>query len=465
MKRANQNTVVEKSLAIGKIPPHANDLERAVLGAILIDGKCLDEVEQLLGYDVFYSLQHQVIYKAISELSENGRPIDLLTVVEQLKASNTLDEAGGITYISSISNDVGSTANIEEHAAILREKYMKRKIIDNAYKAIELAYQDSSDAFDLLSQQQDALSTLEIGNVISEIAVPKQYVLEALEGINKAILLQSQNKSNGIPTFSDMINGMTGGFMNFCVIAARPGEGKTAFMLECILQNIKDRIKVGVISLEMKKTKLVERILSNVCQINGYNIRDGKLSQTEIQAINHAAEELIKSSVFITDNPYVDIRKLRPVIRQLVKRHSVEVIYIDYFQLINVDGKENEVGKNQMLSQTIQKISREFDIPVIALSQQSRNGKGRPSMESLRGGGIEQACDMIINLWDELYQTEEVSSEVDMLAIVSKSKHGSVGDVRINYNKTYQRMSDGWKFGIQAYNSRASSENGDGDIF
>lgn len=209
-----------------------------------------------------------------------------------------------------------------------------------------------------------------------------------------------------------------------------------------------------MVSLEMSKDHVYKRLLSNIAHIDGYSIRDGRLDATALQRINVSTNDLIKKNLFIADDPYTDRRKLRPIIRQFVKKHKCQIVFIDYFQLIGNDAnKYNTAEANQQLTQHLQKIAREFEIPIVCLSQLNRQ-EGRPNMNSLRGGGIEQATDLIVMLYDPEYNSKEEianadNTKADMTAIVTKCKHGSIGDVPIHYNKMYQTMEDGHKMQFQ----------------
>lgn len=436
---------MKQTTTLGKLPPQAIDIEKAVLGAILIDKNAINEVSELLKPESFYKTEHQAIYQAITELYEAGQAIDMLTVIQLLRKTEQLELCGGAFAISELSNKVASSANICQHAAILHEKYIKRKLIEYSSKAIELCYEEFSDGFDLLTEHQENLTTLELGHTASTIYAAIQFVPETMNELLCKIQATKEGKKQGIPTFSPLIDSMTGGFIKggLSVIAGRPGEGKTATLLQAVIRGYQQSHRIGIISLEMSKGKLTERLLSNLAKINAYKLRDGILNDIEYADVLKQAETLMSENIFISDNPYTDEKKLRPLIRQFVKKHKVEIVYIDYFQLIKVRERENKVYANEGLSQTLQKIAREFDIPIVALSQQARNGNARPTMESLRGGGIEQASDLIINLWDQNYQTENVEPKSDMYAIVSKAKHGSCGDVALHYDKTIQMITDG----------------------
>lgn len=217
----------------------------------------------------------------------------------------------------------------------------------------------------------------------------------------------------------------------------------TAFMIQSILTLIQADIPCGVISLEMNKKMLMNRIFSNLCQINGYHIRDKKLNDYQLNAMREKAMDLMNANVFISDDVYVDEKKIRPLIRSMVTKHKVKAVFIDYFQLVEKQITANEVQANERFSRTLQKIAREFEIAIICLTQLSRNGNQRPTLENLRGGGLEQAPALVIGLHDESYQKEgEPMPEIDFTGIILKSRYGSTGDVRLHYNKMYQQITD-----------------------
>jgi replicative DNA helicase len=441
------------------LPPQALDIERSLLGALLIESKAIEQIETNIIPECFYDPKHQAIYSAIATLYEVGRPIDLLTVAQQLKATNELQKVGGAHYINGLTHDVGSTANIDFWAKIVYEKYVLRQAIIKAQEVVQRAYQDETDPFDLLSESIQQLESLEQGINVADIRHVKDIATETLHEIHESMSNNERGVSMGVPTCSNEINRLTGGFIpgGLSVIAGMPGSGKTAMLLQSTLNQLQQGYKVGIISLEMKGTLLVKRLLSNITRINGYQFRDGDLSTSQFQEATKAVELLCSQNLYVTDDVYTDLNRMRATFRKM-KAAGCNVVYVDYLQLIrhNLRNKST-VEINEDITRTIQRYAREFDLPIVLLSQLARQHGKKPNMESLRGGGIEQATDLIIILWDE-EPSEEPQPESDLWAIIAKAKHGSTGDVKVHFNKAYQTFEDGWKGALLNYKPLDTSD-------
>lgn len=434
------------------LPPQALDIERSLLGAMLIESRAIEQIETNLVPECFYEPKHQSIYSAIATLYEVGKPIDLLTVTQQLRANNELQKIGGAHYLSSIATDVASAAHIDEWAKVVFEKYILRQAIIKANDVIKSAYAEEADAFDLLSESIQHLEALEQGINISDIRHVKDIATETLHEIHESMVNNERGVSMGLPTCSDEINRLTGGFIpgGLSVIAGMPGSGKTAMLLQSTLNQLQMGYKVGIISLEMKGTLLVKRLLSNITRINGYQFRDGDLSTSQFQEAVKAVEQLCSQNLYVTDDVYTDLNRMRATFRKM-KAAGCDVVYVDYLQLIRHSLRnKSTVEINEDITRTIQRYAREFDLPIVLLSQLARQHGKKPNMESLRGGGIEQATDLIIILWDE-EPSEEPQPESDLWAIIAKAKHGSTGDVKVHFNKSYQTFEDGWKGAFSNY--------------
>jgi replicative DNA helicase len=432
---------------LGKVPPQDVELEKVVLGSLLIDSGTHHTVFERLDQSSFYTDQHKQLFAALRMMYNGGEAIDLLTCVQKLKSMQVLEIVGGAYYLSEMTNIVASTANIEYHCVLLNQHQIKRMVIDAANEAIMQSYDDSSDCFEVLAEMMAKLSLLEVGIRSSNIEKVDTITVETVQQIQQKLNDRRNGVKNIVPTFSETIDQKTGGYINACVIGGLPGAGKTAALLESVRRGLAQGLKVGIISLEMSKPQLVTRLLSSIAQVDGMKIRDGYTSDHEFEQIKVGANKLIDENLFIADDPWINDVKLRPVIRNFVKKHGCNVVFIDYLQLVNVSqSKGKKVEDNEELMKLIQKISREFKVPVVILSQLARYDN-RPTINSLRGGGIEQAADVIILLHDDNYNnpTKEMQDDpkAEILAIIAKSKHGSIGDVKITFHKQYQTMQDG----------------------
>jgi replicative DNA helicase len=423
-----------------KLPPHSKELEQYVLASILYNNSFYNDIADILTWRDFYHVEYEAIAKNLFEALEKGEQYTDLDVVMYIKKNNLnhalIDEL--------LTHNSGVKSLFIRHSLKIKEYSMLRSLMKLSTEITQKANYRDADCFEIISDSQEELTKLIAGIRSAQISTIHDVAVKTYIELEKASKIKDM-KLRGLPTFSNEINRLTGGFIEggMSIIAGRAGEGKTAALLQCCISMLNDGISTGIISLEMSKEKLMQRLYSNLCRINGFDIRDANLSDEQLEAMKNKAMELVKANIYIADDPYIDEKKLRPIIRNMVTKYKVKAVFIDYFQLIKCDGNENTVTKNENLSQSLQRIAREFNIALVALSQQARTGNNRPTMESLRGGGIEQASDLIINLFDESYQTEgKPEPEIEMLAIISKSKHGSTGDVPIRYNKTFQTLED-----------------------
>lgn len=419
--------------------PNSKEIERIVLGAIIQDNRLLDELMEVVTPSDFHDLTHFHIANAAFKAINDGHSFNDIQLLQLCRS-----ESLSMDYFTDITNCWRSKNDVIHAAMKMNELSRLRHLIKMSHQINSQAFDINNDPYQMIEQLMEELTQLQIGIKSSMITSIHDVAVETYMAIEKAMNEDVANRS-ALPTFSVNINHLTGGWMTseISMIAARPGEGKTAFMIQSVNELMNRNIPCGIISLEMKKASLMQRIFSNLCEINGYTIRDKKLKPQELELLRNKAMEFINANVYIADDVYIDDRKLRPLIRNMITRHKVRAVFIDYFQLIEKHHQGNEVQGNEYLSRTLQKIAREFDIAIICLTQLSRNGNQRPTLENLRGGGLEQAPAMVLGLFDDSYQKEgEPKSEVDLTAIILKSRYGSTGDVKIHYDKKYQRMGD-----------------------
>lgn len=423
-----------------KLPPHSKEMEQYVLASLLHNNSLYNEISDIITWRDFYHNEYEVIAKNLFESLEKGEQYSEIDAALFIKKNN-LNKA---LIEELLTANSGITSLFIKHSLKIKEYSMLRSIIYLSGKIQQSAFYKDADCFDIINESQEELTKLITGIRSAQISTIHDIAVKTYIELEKASKIKDM-KLRGLPTFSQEINRLTGGFIEggMSIIAGRPGEGKSAALLQCCISLMNEGIPCGIISLEMSAEKLMQRLFSNLCKINGFAIRDARLSESDLDDMRLKAMELMNAKVFIADDPYIDEKKLRPIIRNMVTKNKVRAVFIDYFQLIKCEGNENTVMKNENLSQLLQKIAREFNIAIIALSQQNRKGNERPTMESLRGGGIEQASDLIINLFDTTYQTEgEPQPESVITAIISKAKHGSTGDVPVKYNKVFQILED-----------------------
>lgn len=434
---------MKNRLELLKMPPHSAEMECAILGAIIIDSRAIEKVCDILTPETFYKIENMAIYEAIQALYRDGRPIDILTVVQSLKENGKLQQGGGIHYISELTTNVASSAHIVDHAKDIHQLYLKRRTIEICHSIISEAYSEECGGYEVITNAQADFMNLELGNLTNEIHHIKDVAIMTAKEIHESIESRKKGKTSGIPTLSPTINTCTGGFLpkGLSVVAALAGGGKTAFALQCIKQQIESGYKCGVISLEMSKTQLLKRLLSNDAEINGFKIRDGDISPTDLMRLETSIQQLSKTHLYIIDDVWVSLKNMRSIIRRMVKM-GVQIVYIDYLGLIRTDIKNKpEYQVNEEITRELQRIAREFEIPIVLLSQTSRLKGKKPTMEELRGGGIEQASDLILLLHSD-NDEENKTVEEPLTVIIGKAKHGTTGEVNVLFNKQYQRISE-----------------------
>ena len=402
LKKVKSTSVI--NLKQGKIPPQALDLEEAVLGAMLIDKKGVDEVIDILQPDSFYKTAHQYIFNAIYKLFHDSQPIDLLTVSASLRKDGKLDTIGGEFYLVQLSQRVASSAHIEFHARIILQKFIQRSLIRISNEIIETAYEDSTDVFDLLDEAESKLYDVTKGNIKNSSESARNLVIEAKTRIEE---ISKREGLSGISTGFQKLDKLTSGWQpsDLIIIAARPGMGKTALTLS-MARNIAvtKEIPVAFFSLEMSSVQLITRLISAETGLSSEKLRTGKLADHEWQQLNVKVSDLEKAPLYIDDTPSLSIFDLRAKARRLASQNGIKLIIVDYLQLMTA-GSNNKLGNREQeistISRNLKALSKELDIPIIALSQlsravETRGGTKRPMLSDLReSGAIEQDADIV----------------------------------------------------------------------
>ncbi|HEA29035.1 MAG TPA: replicative DNA helicase [Leeuwenhoekiella sp.] len=445
--KTGSNPVI--SLEKGKIPPQAIDLEQVVLGAMMIDKKGVDEIIDILTPEVFYKESHQHIYDAVRTLFENGEPIDLLTVSEQLRKMSKLDKAGGDYYLIQLTQKVSSSAHIEYHARIILQKYIQRSLIKISNEIIEEAYDETTDVFDLLDHAESKLYEVTQGNIKRSSETAQSLVIQAKKKIEE---ISNKEGLSGIPSGFDRLDKLTSGWQpsDLIIVAARPGMGKTALTLS-MARNIAvgQGIPVAFFSLEMASVQLITRLISSETGLSSEKLRTGKLEKHEWEQLNHKVAALEKAPLFIDDTPSLSIFDLRAKARRLASQHGIKMVVIDYLQLMTAGGSQKNGNREQeisMISRNLKALAKELDVPVIALSQlsravETRGGSKRPLLSDLReSGAIEQDADIVSFIYrPEYYKIDEWDDEerspTDGQAefIVAKHRNGGLESIRLKF--------------------------------
>ena len=460
-RKTTQPTIIKVGANdLGKLPPQALELEESVIGAMMIEKDAFNSVADLLRPESFYADKHRYIFEAIRSLSAKEAPVDVLSVAEELKLTGKLELAGGILYLSDLTRRVASAAHLQYHAQIVAQKATARDLITMACQIEEKGYDETQDVDELV--EEATAKIFEISQRAQKRDVTHIYpvITEAFERMRKA----SANEGNisGIPSGFTELDKITSGWQksDLVIIAARPAMGKTAFVLSMAKNIAVDfNIPVAIFSLEMSNVQLINRLIMNVCEIEGNKIRNGRLTTAEWDRLENRINVLQKAPIFVDDTPGLSVFELQSKARKLVKDKGIKLIIIDYLQLMNANGssfgsREQEVS---IISRNLKGLAKELDIPVIALSQLSRavekrdssnsnvDGK-KPLLSDLReSGAIEQDADMVCFIHrPEYYKLYDDGNGKDLRGlgqiIVAKHRNGATDEIWLRFIGKYTRF-------------------------
>ena len=440
----------------GHLQPQALDMEQAVLGALMIDKDAFSIVSEILRPETFYEPRNQKIYQAIQTLNMSERPVDIMTVTEQLKKDGTLEDVGGPAYIMDLSSHVASSAHIEYHSRVLAQKFMARQLISFASVIETKAFDETQDVDELMQEAEGSLFEISQKNMRQDYTQIDPVVKNAVDSLQRAAA--NTDGLTGISTGYTDLDDKTSGWQNsdLVIIAGRPAMGKTAFALS-LAKNIAidNRIPVAFFSLEMSNVQLVNRLISNVCEISGKKILNGQLDQEEWKRLDSRLRRLQGAPLYVDDTPGMSIFELRTKARRLVREKGVRIIMIDYLQLMNANGarfgsRQEEVST---ISRSLKGLAKELDIPILALSQLNRGVEGRegnegkrPMLSDLReSGAIEQDADMVCFVhrpeYYRIFQDEHGNDLHGMAQIIiAKHRKGATGDVLLNFRGEFTRF-------------------------
>jgi len=448
----NPNYDLEKIIPADVKPPAVPEIEAAVLGAMMIEKEAVAKAVELLTSSTFYVKAHQSIFEAMVSLFEAGEAIDTVTVYEELKKREQVDETGGAVYLSKISQNISSAANIEYHAKIILEKEILRGLITSSHEIARAAYEGTEDAFDLLDRAERKIFEITESHLKKSFTGMDRAVRDALEYI-EAIHSKSNIKFS-VPTGFYELDDMLGGFQksDLIIIAARPSMGKTALALS-IARNaaIDHKIPVGIFSLEMSTMQLIIRLLCAEGRLNAHLVRTGKLPHEEGVKLSKNAHKLIEAPIYVDDTPAQTVLEIRAKARRLKAEKNIGMIIIDYLQLMQgpakAESREREISH---ISRSLKSLAKELNIPVIALAQMNRAVEARtdkrPQLSDLReSGSIEQDADVVTFLYRPEYYGIKVDQDGNSLEgvteiIVGKQRNGPTGDVKLAFIKEYARF-------------------------
>jgi len=444
--------------SIGKIPPQALEIEEAVLGALMLEKDALSIVIDILKPESFYKDSHQEIYKAIQILFNNSEPVDILTVTNQLKKDGKLEFAGGAYYITQLTSKVNSAANIETHARIITQQAIKRELIRIATEVHRDAYEDTIDVFDLLDRTEQSLFDVSETNIRRNYADMRSIMKEAMVELEARKM--HKDGLTGVPSGFSQLDRITNGWQksDLIILAARPGMGKTAMVVTAMRNAAVDFTKpVAIFSLEMSSIQLVNRLISAEAELESEKIKKGNLAEFEWEQLVHKTAKLTSAPIFIDDTPALTIFELRAKSRRLKAQHDIQLIIVDYLQLMSGDTSKNSGGNREQeiasISRALKNLAKELEVPVIAISQlsravETRGGDKRPQLSDLReSGSIEQDADLVIFLYrPEYYGITEDENGMPTAGmaelIIAKHRNGSLDSVPLKFVGKFTKFLD-----------------------
>lgn len=451
-----KKTVVMQVSDVGRLQPQAREVEEAVLGALMLEKDAYFVVSEILKPESFYEKIHELIYQAIIDLALTQQPIDMLTVIEQLKRNGNLEAVGGPFYISQLTGKVASTAHLEYHAHIIARKYLARELIRYTGIIQGKAFDETIDVEELMQEAEGELFKISQRNIKNDTTQIDPVIKDAIGLIQKAS--EQKEGLSGLRSGFNGLDKMTSGWQNsdLVIIAARPAMGKTAFVLSMAKNMAIDfGTPVAVFSLEMSNVQLVNRLITNVTEIPANKIKSGQLAAYEWEQLDYKIKELYGAQIFVDDTPSLSVFELRTKARRLVREHGIRCVIIDYLQLMNASGmsfgsREQEVST---ISRSLKGLAKELNIPIIALSQLNRgveNRQGiegkRPQLADLReSGAIEQDADMVCFIhrpeYYKIFEDEQGNSLVGLAEIIiAKHRNGAVGDVRLRFKGEFAKF-------------------------
>ncbi len=441
----------EVGAAPGRVPPHDLDAERSVLSALLLDPRAFHDVSLEVGTDDFYHPAHQTLYRSMLSIHEEGRPVDLITLSEQLHAKKQLDQIGGTVFLAEVADFAATAANVTHHAKLVRDKAVKRRLASVAAEIVESAFEDQGPAEELLDFAESRV--FEVSKAQSRSSF--QSLHDEMPGTFDYVeaIMNRGGELTGIPTGFRDLDQMTGGLQagELIVIAARPSMGKTAFALNIARNAAVDHgKKVAVFSLEMTTRSLIIRLLSSEAAIDFSSLRKGFLPMTDYRRLQTAADKLTAAEIWIDDSGSLDILEVKAKSRRLDAEHGLDLVILDYLQLAHAEGhrtrKDLEIAE---ISKGLKALAKELDIPVIGLSQLNRGpeqrdpDKRRPMMGDLReSGAIEQDADVIAFIYRDIVYNKDTDDPRLAEIIIEKQRNGPTGTVKLDFEGRFARFSN-----------------------
>ncbi|WP_120168928.1 replicative DNA helicase [Thermohalobacter berrensis] len=439
--------MTEQLQVMGKVPPHSLEAEQSVLGSMLLDKDSIITATEMLRSEDFYKEAHNEIFTAIIELHNRNEPVDLITLSEELKKRGTLEAIGGTTYLADLPEGISTTANIKNYCEIVKEKSILRKLIKASNEIISKGYEADQDINNIIELAEKKIFNITQNRTHEGFSSIKNVLMDTFDKIEE--LFQNKGGLTGVPTGFIDIDNMTSGLQpsDLILVAARPSMGKTAFALNIALNSaLKSDASVAIFSLEMSKEQLVQRMLSAESHVEIQKIRNGQLSEEEWPRLVRAMGPLSQAKIFIDDTPGISVAEMKAKCRKLKIEHGLDLILIDYLQLMQGDGTtENRQQEISQISRGLKGLAREMDCPVVSLSQLSRapelRSDHRPILSDLReSGAIEQDADVVMLLYrDEYYHPDTDKKNIGEV-IIAKQRNGPTGTVELVWMAQYTKF-------------------------
>lgn len=442
-----------------KVPPHDDAAEQSVLGAILIDKDAMIDVAEFLRPAHFYKESHGLIFSAILELYESHEPIDIVTVTAQLKKNGSLKDAGGASAISDLLNAVPTSAHAQRYARIIQEHFTKRQLVAAAAQITELAFREEGSAQQIVDRAEQEIFAISQASMRRDFIPIKDALASSFDRLDE--LHKRAGGLRGVPTgFSELDNKLAGmQDSNLLILAARPGTGKTAMVLN-IAQYVavKEKIPVGIFSLEMSKEELVDRLLVSQADIDAWKLKTGRLTDDDFTKLSEAMGELAEAPIYIDDTPGLNILEMRTKARRIQIEHGVKFLIVDYLQLVDSGRRfDNRVQEVSVISQSLKNLARELRLPVLACSQLSRAVESRgtrvPELSDLReSGSIEQDADVVMFLYRQEGDQTTWGAQIPTKLRIAKHRNGPLGEVDLIFRGDRIRF-----YSVEKHQSQISS--------
>ena len=433
-----------------RTPPHNEDAERSVLGAVLLDNAVLDELSGQITPEDFYREAHRHVFRAMVQLHQRGEPVDVLTVADYLEAEDRLEAAGGPSYLTRLSGAVPSAANVTHYAAIVQRKSSLRQFIAAAGELVNECYGDVNDFESFMDEAESRLFAITQLGQKRDYAVMRNVVKSAFTQIEA--LYQKSEEITGVPSGFIDLDEITAGWQpsDLIIVAARPGMGKTSFTLNMAAHAAIERnLPSAFFSLEMSNVQLAIRMLCSEAQINQSNLRKGSMTEQEWARLIKAAGTLSEAPIYLDDTPGLPIMEFRSKARRLKAEHDIQIIFIDYLQLMTGSKRTRSSGSREQeiseISRSLKGVAKELEIPVIALAQLNRGVEQRadkkPKLSDLReSGAIEQDADLISFIYREEVYDPETEAKGLANIIIGKHRNGSIGEITLRFFGPYTRF-------------------------